>query len=198
MKIEQYGKMLEGRQTLETISAITKLKKTSSLNLISKLKKAHYLVKTGGGKQKRIYIISQRKIFPRNGMFEILNKYAKEKIIPPFNHIAHSKYKIEDAVIDLMLLKNTRVNINIFPLFNHIKDWNYLYNLSKRKNIARNVGLFYDIARQIKKTRKMPENIYKRFLNSENYMPYKISGSDFKELEKKWRLKVPFNRSDLR
>jgi len=197
MNIEEYAKLLEGRQTVDTISSLTKLKKTSSLNLISRLKKSHYLVKTGGGKQKRIYIISQRKIFPEIGMFDMLNKYTKEKIVPPFKHIAHSNYKVEDAIADLISLKNTRINIGVLSLFNHVKDWNYLYNLSKQKNIARNVGLFYDIARTRMKTRKMPENIYKRFLNSKSFIPYAHGGNDFRELGKKWKLKVPFNRVDL-
>lgn len=198
MSLEQYAKLLEGRQTLDTISRITKLKKASSLNLISRLKKANHLVKTGGGKQKRIYIISQRKIFSEQGMFDILNKYAKEKVVPLFKHVAHSGYKTEDAIVDLISLKSTRVNISMLHLFNHVKDWNYLYNTSKKKNVARNAGLLYEIARLTRKTRKMPGNVYKRFLKSNSFMPYETHGkSDFKELEKKWRLKVPFSRKDL-
>lgn len=200
MKIEEYSKLLEGQQTVDTISSIAKLKKTSCLNIISKLKKSHYLVKTGGGKQKRIYIISSRKVFPGRGMFDILNKYAKKKIIPPFHHVVHSDYKIEDAIADLIALKNMRVNISMLALFNHVKDWNYLYNVSKQKNITRNVGLFYDIARLTRKTRKIPNNIYKKFLNSDRFMVYKYIGNfknNFKELGKKWRLKAPFNKEDL-
>lgn len=197
MKLDYYTKLLEGRQTLETISNLTHLKKTSCLNLISRLKKANYLIKTGGGKQKRIYTISQKKLLKSNGMFDILNKYAKKKIIPPFEHTAHSDYKIEDAIADLISLKSVRINVVLLSLFNHIKNWNYLYQSSKQKNVTRNIGLFYDIARLTEKTKRMPNNIYQRFLSSNSYMPYKNSGGDFKDLEKKWRLKVPLKRKDL-
>ncbi len=197
MNLEEYARLLEGRQTVDTVSNLTKLKKTSCLNIVSRLKKSHYLIKTGGGRQKRIYIISPKKTFSEIGMFDILNRYSREKLVPPFHHAVHSSYKIEDAIADLIALKNIRVNISMLPLFNHVKDWNYLYNVSKQKNVVRNVGFFYDIARLTRKTRKMPENIYKRFLESKSFMPYKNSGNNFKELGKKWRLKAPFSKEDL-
>lgn len=197
MNTEKYARLLEGRQTLNTIMEITKLKKTSCLNIISKLKKHGYLKKTGGRQQTRIYIINQKKIQEGSGMFDILNKYAKEKVIPPFQHIAHSKYSVEDALVDLIKLNITRININILPLFNHVKDWSYLYSLSKKNKMCRNVGLLYDVARATRKIRKMPVNIYKRFLASKEHFKYRNIRSDFKGIEKEWKLKVPFTKKDI-
>ena len=54
-------KKLEGLQTIDTIAEILNIKKTSALNLVSKLKKEKHLTKTGGGKQKRIYKITTKK-----------------------------------------------------------------------------------------------------------------------------------------
>jgi len=197
MDLEKIAKELEGMQTLETISDMLKLKKTTCLNIISKLKKRGYLRRTGGGKQKRIYIISPRVLSHGKGMFDILNRYSKEKIIPPFIHVAHSRYSIEEAIVDLVVLNDIRININLLRLFNHVKDWNKLYLLSKIKRVCRNVGLLYDIARQATKTKTMPNNIYSRFLKSKFALKYKSESTSFKELSKKWRLKAPFNRKDL-
>ena len=61
MNQEEVLRTLEGLQTIETVAAALKVKKQSALNIVSKLKKHGYVTTTGGGKQKRLYKISQKK-----------------------------------------------------------------------------------------------------------------------------------------
>ena len=74
-------------------------------------------------------------------MFEILNKYSKEKVVPLFEHSAHYKYSVEEAIVDLINLDSVRINIALLSLFNQVKNWNKLYSLAKKHKNRRNVGL---------------------------------------------------------
>lgn len=197
-------KKLEGKQTLETIAAKLGIKKTTALNLISKLKKEGYLVKTGGGHQKRVYSISAKKqnVPGNEGMFGLINRYSKLKVQPLFVHKTHGNYTIENALIDAILIRDFRTLLSSISLFNHISDWPKLYNGAKKYNIQSRLGVLYDLARIIIKIRKMPEKMHKLLLknNSKNYvylLRTKSKKREFKQIEQKWHVYIPFSKKDL-
>jgi hypothetical protein len=91
--------------------------------------------------------------------------------------------------------------LSSLALFKKIKDWNLLYRLAKQNNIQRQICSLYELSRTLFKTRKMT----KRFQNlskpskKEKYL-YIIKGldsKDFKQIEKKWKIYLPFNKEDL-
>lgn len=195
-------KQLEGKQTIDTIVQMIGLKKASALNLISRLKKEGYVKTEGGGKQKRIYTISSKKVIEENGIFTVINRYSKIKVIPSFVHVVHGKYRPEDALIDAILLKDFRTLQAALYLFNHITDWSRLHFLSKKRGIEAIVGALYDSARQIIKTRRMPfkmrNSLFKKRPPKKEEIIKGLHTDDFqlKKVEDIWNIIIPFSKKD--
>lgn len=192
-------KRIEGKQTIESVSEILNIKKNTALNLISMLRKHNLATRNGGGKQKRIYTISTKILRTKEfeGMFDILNKYSPEKIIHSFVHEPHSKYCIENAIIDLIDLNDLRIIINSLSLFNHVKNWSMLYDLAKKKGARRMVGALYDVAKQATRVRRMPKRIKNLLLKSPKEKGFQTTSHSFQDIEKKWHINIPFNKKDL-
>lgn len=192
-------KRLEGKQTIESVSEMLNIKKTTALNLISMLRKRNLAASSGGGRQKRIYTISAKILRKKEfeGMFDILNKYSPKKVIHPFIHEPHSKYCVENAIIDLIDLNDLRIIINSLSLFNHVKNWSILYNLAKKKGVRRIVGALYDIAKQTTKVRRMPKRIKNLLLNAPTEKNFQVKSHDFQDIEEMWHINIPFNKKDL-
>lgn len=201
MKQGEILKALEGLHTVETVAKALKIKRQSALNLLCRLKKGGYVTTSGGGKQKRLYKISQKKQRPREqGMFDIINKYSPMKIAPWYEHQVHGKYSIEEALIDAIQTESFRVILASMRLFNHITDWPKLYRLAKERGSWQKVGALYDVARIFLKVRKMPQRyqhqnfIHKIFLIKR----YPTKENIFYPVEKKWHVAIPFKKGDLR
>ena len=190
-------KLIEGKQTLETLSEKLNLTRNSAANLISKLKREGYARRSGGGKQPRIYTISlKKKTNLKPGMFDILSKETPIKLVPYFIHKVEGNYKIEDAIIDLIKLGDVRPLIGVVYLLNKVKDWNYLKN--KAKGIEYRLGALYDFARTIRKTRKMPNRIRKELLKTKpQKMEYWIFEKKPRDFEMIWNITVPLRGEDF-
>lgn len=207
-------KALEGRHTVESVQEELGLTRESALNLLSRLKREGYARVTGGGRQKRIYIICPRKtIRGENNLFDIINSYSKIKIVPLFKHEAYGEYSVENALVDAVLTKNFRVLQAGLFLFNHIKDWKKLHSIARKKNVEQEIGALYDCARAFIRTRKMPENIRKSMLNAakelkdkkkmkEKEMKYMIrelrtDDERLKKISREWTIMLPFSTKDM-
>jgi hypothetical protein len=195
-------KRIEGKHTLETFMRQTSLKKKSALNLLSLLRKKGYVRTDGGGKQKRIYTISTRIIQRGEGLFTILNRYAKIPVVPPFTHVAHGSYTVENALTDAITLHDFRILQASIYLFNHVKDWSKLYALAKKKQCEQVIGALYDFARITTKTRKMPDRIRQALLRKHPIKRIEIlhhirtDSSEFHAIEKRWNVALPFSKQD--
>ena len=194
---------IAGKHTIETLMDRTGLSRASTLNLLSKLRKKKYLQTEGGGKQKRIYTISTKTIQKGNGLFTILNKYAKIKIVPSFVHIAHGPYTEENALIDAIEQHDFRIMQAAVYLFAHIKNWKKFHALAKKKNVKPIVGALYDLARTIIKVRKMPEYTRQSLLKArprekiELIIHTKTDSDEIKNIEKVWNVSLPFSKKDV-
>lgn len=203
MKMVELLRKIEGKHTVDTLANTLKLGKGATTNIISKLRKQGYLKTQGGGKQKRIYTISQKKIVEgEKNLFGIINKYSKFKLIPIFKHEVFGVYTVENAICDAIQTKNFRVIFSSLYLFNHIKDWTRLHKIAKTKNIVRELGSLYDLSRYFIKTKKMPANI-RRSLKKEMgkkiiiIKDLKTNSEIAKKIEKQWNIILPFSKQDL-
>ena len=203
MNIEETTKLLKGKHTIDTIETDLHLTRGSALNLVSRLKKAGYLQTSGGGRQKRIYTISPRKIVrPEKDMFTMINKYSKMKLVASFRHAAYGDYTRENALIDAILTRSVRtIQASIF-LFNHIRDWKKLHALARKKDIEQEVGALYLAARFITKTRRMPKNILdsmKMNVKKKGFliMTWKTNVPALKKIEEEWNVGLPFLNGDV-
>lgn len=201
MKQELILKKLEGMQTVETAAETLGIGRQSTINLLSKLKKEGHVKTGGGGHQKRIYTITQRKQRKRNpGMFDIINKYSPMKINPWYDHQVHGTYKPEDAIIDAIETKSFRVILASLRLYNHITDWKRLYNKAKEKGVWQQVGALYDVARMFFRVRKMPNKYIGVRFRNKKFIIRDYQGLDelFHIVEKKWNVGIPFKNQDFR
>lgn len=191
---------LEGRQTVESVMDITGIERESAINLLSRLKKEGYVKSSGGGRQKRIYTISLRKNAEEaNGLFMIINKHSKIKVVPKFKHVVHGRYSTEEALIDAIEINDFRVLLASLTLFNQIKNWKILYRLAKEKEYRKITGALYDFARKNIKTKKMPEKMYKLLLASKDKKTIEIPSKKFHcpEIYEKWKIRIPFSEADM-
>lgn len=195
-------KLIKGKQTVETVMDILDISRQSAINLLSKLKNQGFVTTSGGGRQKRIYTITEYKqIKPKiPGMFDIISKHSKLKIMPYFKHVPHSRYTTENALIDAIKTKRFRIILASLSLFNHVTGWKLLYFLAKKNNLEAELGFLYDLSRLYIKTRKMPLRTYKTLIkhrpSSYKYLT-QTKTDDFKELSRKWHIHAPFSKKDM-
>ena len=126
----------EGKYTIETFAKHQNLSRQSSINLLSRLKKKNLVMVSGGGKQKRIYTVLRIPKKKTNGFYDIVNKYSPEKLQPMFEHYVVGNYKVEHAIIDGLKIGDARTKEATMYLFNHVKDWKFLFNLAKLQDLC--------------------------------------------------------------
>ena len=145
-----------GKYTLETFAKHRGLKRQSALNLLSKLKKQGLLQVAGGGRQKRIYTISDTPGEPTNGFYDIVNKYSPEKLIPKFRHHVVGRYTIEHAIVDGIQIGDIRTLEATMHLFRHISSWKRLFDLARKRGVEKELHALYTAARKRVKCKAVP------------------------------------------
>ena len=195
-------KKLEGLQTIESIQKKLNIARSTAIKYIHFLRKKGFVETTGGGKQPRFYKISALRLkgLGNAGMYDIINKYSPIKLRAIKSRVVGKKLTTEETLIRAIDSKEFRTILASLALFNRIKSWSLLYKLAKEKNIRRKVGALYDTARRVIKTKRMDKRIYKILLQSkekEGYIIKGLSSKDYKDIENKWKICIPFNKSDL-
>ncbi len=195
---------IEGLNTIETIQKKLNIKRSTAIKYIHLLRKKG-LIETKIGRNKiHLYKISKTPIIKigNPGYYETLNKNSKIKINEPYEHRVIGKtISIEETIAWAASTNNIRIHISVLNLFNKVKDWSNLYKYAKQFNVRRKVGALYDISRTILKTKKMDLRIRKNLLKAKNediYFIKNIKSKDFREIEKNWKIFIPFNKADLR
>ena len=149
------------KYTLETYVKQFNLSRASALNKLSKLKKQGRATVSGGGYQKRIYTVSDKKIVKTNGFYDLVNKYSPEKLVPKFEHVIHGRYTIEEAIIDGIEIGDIRTLEATKHLFRNVNNWKRLFDLAKRNRMVKKVRNLYQETYREMKTKKMPKRYLK-------------------------------------
>ena len=205
MKTIEIAKKLEGISNLDMIAKTLNVKKSTAIKMLSILRKEGFVDTSGGGKRPRLYKISPLRIAGKEhfGLYDVINKYSKVKLWEPYKHkIIDRNLSVEEAIPMAVKEgeKNFRLVLAALGLFNHIKDWSKLCRYSKEYNVARKVGALYDVARTIMKIRRMDNRTRKALLRGKDKSRFIIKPHKpkyYKEIEKIWRVYVPFHKSDL-
>ena len=203
MKPIELAKKLEGINTLEMIMKKLNIRKSTAIKMISILRKEGFVETSGGGKKPRLYTISPIRIAGKEhlGLYDIINKYSKIKLFKPFEHkVMDRKLSIEEAIPMAIKEGNFRLVLASLGLFNFVKNWPKLCFYSKKYNVARRLGALYDVTRKIMKTRKMDNRTRKALLKGKDKSKFIIKphkAKDFKNIGKKWKVYIPFNKADL-
>ena len=203
MKSIEIAKRLEGLSTLKMVANTLKVKNSTAIKILSILRKEGFVNTSGGGKKSRLYTISPIRIEGKEhlGLYDIINKHSKVKLFKPFEHkVVDRNLNVEEAIPMAVKENNFRLALASLDLFNFVKNWPKLCFYSKKYNVARRVGALYDVTRTIMKTRKMDNRTRKALLKGKDKSKFIIKphkSKYFKEIEKIWRVYIPFNKADL-
>lgn len=200
---EKILKKIEGINTIDLIQRKLNVKRNTAIKKIHELRKLGYVETSGGGKQPRLYRISRIKIqkIGNPGLYDVINRNSPIKLVKPYEHrIVNGKLSIEETIVRAIKTGDFRLILASLALFNKVKNWARLYNLAKKENIRRKIGALYEVAKKIIRVRKMNYKMMKLMLNAKNEEKYIVKGiksNDFKNIEKKWNVYIPFNMIDL-
>ena len=205
-KYEKLAESLQGTYTLETFAERFKIDLARAVYVIYRLRKIGYVKTNYGAGKKRVYNISIRNKQRGTSFTERINEVSKNPAIKVYStnpYYIHGRIPTyEEALIYAIKQKDVRYLIASLALFRKITDWSLLYKLAKKENLLREIVALYEVARRtVKKIRKMP----KRFLHlaqknrsdSFEYIIKGFSSDNFKDIEKKWKVYIPLNSSDL-
>jgi hypothetical protein len=182
-----------------TILGFNKVKTTK---YISSLRKKGYVKTKRLSNKKRVYEISFENKLGGKNYLDILKENSPVKIDIPINYTIYGiEPSLEETLIFAVKSKSLRAILSSLALFKKINNWPLLYRLSKAENIERKIGALYNLARQIMKTRKMTKRFRNLSLPKKDskylYIIEGLNSKDFKEIEKKWKVYIPFNKEDL-
>ncbi len=202
MKNEEILKKLEGIQTIETVMDALGINREKAIYYIYRLRKRGYVKTKKLSNNKRVYNISFENRLKGTSYYEIINKHSPIKISTPTTYKIYGKEPtLEETLVYAVKTQSFRTILAALVLFKKIYDWVSLYQLAKKNHIERQVGALYDIARKIMLTRRMTNRFRNNALPKEDYQwRYVISelkSDDFKNIEKMWKIYIPFNKKDL-
>ena len=205
-KYEKIAESLQGFYNLEDFTDRLKVDKPRAIYVIHRLRKLGFVKTIYGSKNKRLYNISLRNKQKGVSYTDKINEATSNPGIQIMSSNPYYVYgrviSYEEALIYAIKQKDIRYIIASLALFRKIKDWSLLYKLAKKENLTKEVVALYEISRKvIKKVRRMPKRFLnltkKKKLNNFNYIVKGISSDDFKETERKWKIYIPLNYSDL-
>ena len=112
--------------------------------------------------------------------------------------MAAKKPSIEEILARGIDIMEFRVVLGVLGLFNKIKSWSKLKYFADKYDIGRKIGALYDVARTIIRVKRMDKRIRKGLLNGKGgYIINNVKTRDFKNIEKEWKVFIPFNKQDL-
>jgi hypothetical protein len=201
METKKLLRELQGTQTIESVKSTLAVSRQKAIYYIYRLRKQGY-VKTRRQGNKRIYSISFENKLGGTSYYDIINENSPVKInTSEIYKIYGKKPSLEETLVYAIKTKSLRLILASLALFKKIHNWNELYSLSKRNHVERQAAALYDLARTIMRTRKMGKMFINKSLPKKYekyvYIIEHLSSKDFKEIENKWKVYLPFNRDDL-
>lgn len=199
----ELARKLGGIVTIEMIQERLGIDRARAIYLIYKLRKEGFVKTSYGGEKRRVYHISPLYAWKGTSYIDIINKYSPVGLATFEIHEIYGRIpSIEETLIYAITKKSIRYYIACLALFRQVRDWSELYRLAKEKGIVREVAALYDVSRfVVPKVRKMPMR-FKNLATPKKTDKYKylvngFSSDSFQEIEKKWKVYISLNSSDL-
>lgn len=198
--VTEMARGLSGLQTVESIARTLKIQKNTAINYIYRLRK-HGLVQTDrlAGKKHLYKVFPVKPVKKGVGLYGFINQNSKVQVVPRYEVYLHNKLTIEEAVVKALETKDFRTVLASLGLYRKITNWPLLKKLAEKAKVKRQVGALYELA----KTTMRVKRADKRTLNGlrtgkgSKYVIEGLKSKDFKKIEKKWRVYLPFNKKDL-
>ena len=202
MKTIELLQKLAGIQTLESAMDILEIDKRMAIYYIHRLRKEGYVKARRQSNNRRVYSISLDNKLGGKSYYEIINQHSPIKISEPIIYRIYGKEPgLEETLAYAIKTKSLRIILASLSLFKKISDWVKLYHIAKENHIERQVGALYDLARKIMKVRRMSSKFRRSSLpkkeNKFEFIIPDLKSKDFTEIEKAWKIYLPFNNKDL-
>ena len=193
---------LAGIQTIESVMDILEVDKEMAIYFLHRLRKEGYVKTRRQSNNRRVYNISIDNKLGGKSYYDTINQYSPIKISTPTIYRIYGKEpSLEETLIYAIKTKSLRTILASLALFKKISNWVELYTLAKENHIERQIGALYDLARHIIKVRRMTNKFRSSALPKEEYkfeyVVPELKSRDFIEIEKVWRIYLPFNKKDL-
>jgi len=193
---------VKGIHTPESIIALLNVNKIRAIKIISRLRKKGYVKTKRLSNNKRVYDISFQNRIGGKTYYDTLNENSPVKLIVRESPTLYGKEPSpEETLVFALKTKSLRTILSSLALFKKINNWPSLYQLSKPENLQREIGALYELSRLFMKTRKMSKRFENMALPKKNddYLEIipGLQSENFKEIEKKWKVHIPFNKADL-
>lgn len=188
---------------VEDIQNKLKIKRATAIKYIHLLRKEGLVETEYGRGRKRFYRIVKFKkpVVGNDSFYYLINRYSPMKIVIRHDYrIFGRKATIEEAIVKSIGEKNIKIILASLALFNHVKNWPLLLELAKKHNVRRKVGALYELTRMFMRVRKIDKRTLNSLLRAKNepkFIVENLKSGDFKEIEKKWKVYLPFNKIDM-
>ncbi len=202
MKLKAILKKLEGIQTLDSVMSILGVDRKKAIYFIHRLRKAGYVKTMKRSDNTRIYSISFENRLKGVSYYDIINKHSPIKVsIPEIYKIYGREPSLEETLIFAVKTKSLRIISAALALFKKIDNWPELYRLAKKNCIERQIGALYDLSKKFMRVRRMSPGFRNHSLPKKEYKyEYTVANMksrDFRDIEKVWKIYLPFNEKDL-
>lgn len=194
---------LRGLNTLKMIESALNVNRVKAIYIVYKLRQRGFVETEYRSDKTRVYHISPQNALGGTSYIDIINKYSPMKLLATEIYKIYGREpSIEETLIYAINRGSVRYIIASLALFRKIKNWSELYKRAKEKNLVREVAALYDISRAVvPKVKRMPQR-FKTLATPKKQQKYKyiikgLDSADFKNVEKKWKVYIPLNFSDL-
>ena len=199
--VEELAVKLSGLNTVASIASRLNIGERTAVNVVWRLRKSG-LVQTYRGKNRvRFYRISfANKNRSGYGLYEYISRNSKIKVVPQHELYIHEQLTPELALIKAVEQQDFRLLLAALALFSKIKDWCLLNKLAKKKKLGRKIGALYALTKRFMRVRRIDGRTLNSFLKSktDKYIIRGLRSSDWPEIQKKWRVHLPFGKEDLK
>jgi len=202
IRIKELLKKLSGVQTIPSVMSNLNVNRQKAIYYIHRLRKRGYVKTKKTSNNKRVYYISFENKLKGISYTDIINKYSPIKVSSLEDYKIYGKQPSpEEALVYAIKSKDFRLLLASLSLFRKITNWPSLYKLLNTNILKRQAGALYDTAQRIMRTRKMAKRFRKNILPKEKekyeFIIDGLKSEDFKDIERLWRVYIPFNKEDI-
>jgi hypothetical protein len=203
MKTLDLVNSIKGIQTLESIKSKLNINTKKAVYFIYRLRKKGYVKTKYNSDKRRIYYISPENVLGGTSYVDIINKYSPIKLSSAEVYKIYGRdVSIEETIVYAVKTRKLRYILASLALFKRIDNWDELFRLAKQNNLLREIGALYDlstiIVRKIKRMdKKFRYHALPKADESYKYILLDLRSGDYKDIEKVWKIYIPFNSADL-
>lgn len=203
MNWREVARRAEGLQTVDSFAKALGLTRRTAVFYLHKLREGGFVETTRGKRGKRLYAISPLRLRPvgGKGFIDVINAVSPLQVRQPMVRRTGGREPTpEEAFIQALESRDFTLILASLALFRHMTRWALLGRLARERGLERQAGALYEVARRSLRVRRMDGRTARALAQAKGKLAYVIPplrSRDFSDIERAWRVRIPFNKSDL-